>query len=63
MGEILDIKRAKQILSSPAEIEVQYNGVSIWIDEIKEEDSTAIVHLEGGIEERTEVDIESLEEV
>ncbi|TRZ37980.1 H-type small acid-soluble spore protein [Niallia circulans] len=59
----MDINRAKQILSSPAEIEVQYNGVSIWIDEIKEEDQTAIVHLVGGIEERTEVDIASLKEM
>jgi small acid-soluble spore protein H (minor) len=61
--EKVDINRAKQILSSSAEIEVQYNGVSIWIDAIKEEDKTAIVHLVGGIEEQTEVDIASLEEV
>ncbi|MFT8323011.1 MAG: H-type small acid-soluble spore protein [Bacillus sp. (in: firmicutes)] len=59
----MDIKRAKQILSSSAEIGVQYNGVSIWIDEIKEADEIAVVHLIGGIEEQTEVDIASLEEV
>ncbi|WP_445491011.1 H-type small acid-soluble spore protein [Niallia sp. 03133] len=59
----MDINRAKQILSSPAEIGVQYNGVSIWIDEIKEAEETAIVHLIGGIEEQTEVDIANLKEV
>ncbi|MGP7815572.1 H-type small acid-soluble spore protein [Niallia sp. 01092] len=59
----MDINRAKQILSSPAEIEVQYNGVSIWIDEIKEANETAIVHLIGGMKEPTEVDIASLQEV
>ncbi|MER2059508.1 MAG: H-type small acid-soluble spore protein [Niallia sp.] len=59
----MDINRVKQILSSPAEIEVQYNGVSVWIDDLKEDDVTAIVHLVGGIEEQTEVDIASLKEV
>lgn len=63
VGDIMDINRVKQILSSPAEIEVQYNGVSVWIDDLKEDDVTAIVHLVGGIEEQTEVDIASLKEV
>ncbi|HWJ77161.1 MAG TPA: H-type small acid-soluble spore protein [Niallia sp.] len=59
----MDINRVKQILSSPAEINVHYNGVSVWIDGIKEEDATAIVHLVGGMEEQTEVDIASLKEI
>ncbi|CAI9393564.1 MULTISPECIES: H-type small acid-soluble spore protein [Bacillaceae] len=63
VGDILDINRVKQILSSSAEIEVQYNGVSVWIDDIKEEDATVIVHLVGGMEEQTEVDIASLKEI
>jgi len=60
----MDMNRAKQILSSPANIEVEYNGESIWIDDIKEADKTAIVHLlSGGTKEKTEVDIKSLKEV
>lgn len=32
----MDINRAKQILSSSAEIEVKYNGASVWLEDIKE---------------------------
>ncbi|CAM5604813.1 H-type small acid-soluble spore protein [Niallia circulans] len=59
---MMDINRAKQILSSSAEIEVKYNGASVWLEDIKEKDATAIVHLVGGSQEQTEVDIASLEE-
>lgn len=63
-AENMDMNRAKQILSSSANIEVEYNGESIWIDDIKEADKTAIVHLlSGGTKEKTEVDIESLKEI
>ena len=37
----MDINRAKQILSSSAEIEVKYNGASVWLEDIKEKDATA----------------------
>ncbi|WP_313799792.1 H-type small acid-soluble spore protein [Cytobacillus sp.] len=59
----MDIKRVKQILSSSAEIEVKYNGASVWIDQLNEDGKTATVHLRGPLEERSEVDITELKEV
>ncbi|WP_062046517.1 H-type small acid-soluble spore protein [Bacillus sp. JCM 19034] len=58
----MEIKRVKQILSSPADIDVTYNGTSIWIDELNEADHTVTVHLRGPLEERTTVPIDELEE-
>jgi small acid-soluble spore protein H (minor) len=58
----LDIKRVKQILSSSADIEVKYNGTSVWIDQLNEDGRTATVHLRGPLEERTTVEIDELVE-
>ncbi|WP_449619869.1 small, acid-soluble spore protein, H family [Robertmurraya sp. Marseille-Q9965] len=58
----MEVKRLKQILSSSADIEVQYNGASVWIDNLNEDGQTATVHLRGPLEERTTVDIAELEE-
>ncbi|KOP83032.1 H-type small acid-soluble spore protein [Cytobacillus solani] len=58
----MDIRRVKQILSSSAEIEVTYNGASVWIDQLNEDGKTATVHLRGPLEERSEVDITELKE-
>jgi small acid-soluble spore protein H (minor) len=58
----LDTKRVKQILSSSTEIEVTYNGASVWIDQLNEDGKTATVHLRGPLEERSEVDITELQE-
>ncbi|MDQ0155033.1 H-type small acid-soluble spore protein [Robertmurraya andreesenii] len=58
----MDQKRLKQILSSSADIEVQYNGASVWIDKLNEDGRTATVHLRGPLEERTVVDISELDE-
>jgi small acid-soluble spore protein H (minor) len=54
--------RVKQILSSSAEIEVKYNGASVWIDQLNEDGRTATVHLRGPLEERTIVEIAELQE-
>lgn len=59
----MDINRAKQILSSSADINVEYNGASVWIDELNEDDRTASVHLRGPLEERTTVAISDLKEM
>lgn len=60
----MDLVRAKQIVSTPSsDVEVQFNGVSVWIDEIHDNGKTATVHLRGPGEERTEVGIEDLEEI
>ncbi|MBU8877531.1 H-type small acid-soluble spore protein [Bacillus sp. FJAT-29790] len=58
----MDVNRVKQILSSPAEIDVKYNGTSVWIDQLNEDGRTATVHLRGPLEERSNVEISELEE-
>ncbi|UXH43602.1 H-type small acid-soluble spore protein [Rossellomorea vietnamensis] len=59
----MDQNRVKQILSSSADIEVKYRDASVWIDSVKEDGKTAVVHLRGPSEERSEVSISDLEEV
>jgi small acid-soluble spore protein H (minor) len=58
----MDLNRVKQILSSSAEIDVTYNGASVWIDHLNEDGRTATVHLRGPLEERTTVEITELHE-
>ncbi|MHC0038623.1 small, acid-soluble spore protein, H family [Pseudoneobacillus sp. C159] len=58
----MDINRVKQILSSSADIEVKYNGTSVWIDGLNEDGRTVTVHLRGPLEERTIVEIGELSE-
>jgi small acid-soluble spore protein H (minor) len=58
----MDLNRIKQILSSSAEIDVVYNGASVWIDHLNEDGRTATVHLRGPLEERTTVEISELQE-
>ncbi|GAE33142.1 H-type small acid-soluble spore protein [Halalkalibacter akibai] len=59
----MEANRVKQILSSSAEIDVVYNGTSVWIDKLHEDEKRATVHLRGTLEERSEVDISELEEM
>ncbi|OHX41166.1 H-type small acid-soluble spore protein [Cytobacillus oceanisediminis] len=59
----MDATRVKQILSSSADIEVKYNGASVWIDKLNEDGRTATVHLRGPLEERSEVEIGELTEL
>jgi small acid-soluble spore protein H (minor) len=56
----MNINRIKQILSSSADIEVKYNGVSVWIDQLNEDGRTVTVHLRGPLEERSTVEIREL---
>ncbi|MFS0879238.1 small, acid-soluble spore protein, H family [Metabacillus niabensis] len=58
----MDIKRVKQILSSSADIKVLYNGSSIWIDELHENEGLVTCHLRGPLEERTQVAVSELVE-
>ncbi|MDQ0225274.1 H-type small acid-soluble spore protein [Metabacillus niabensis] len=58
----MDIKRVKQILSSSADIKVLYNGASIWIDELHENEGLVTCHLRGPLEERTQVAVSELVE-
>jgi small acid-soluble spore protein H (minor) len=56
----MDANRVKQILSSSADVEVRYNGASVWIDQLNEDGRTATVHLRGPLEERSIVEISEL---
>ncbi|MEQ6354578.1 H-type small acid-soluble spore protein [Lysinibacillus sp. KCTC 33748] len=58
----MDFERAQEIVASPKEYEVSYNGVSIWIDKLHDDGKTATVHLRRSLEERSEVDIGELKE-
>lgn len=58
----MELQRAQEIVTSPKEYEVSYNGVSIWIDKLHEDGKTATVHLRKSLEERSEVDVAELKE-
>ena len=51
-----------EIYSSPSEYEVSYNGVSVWIDKIHDDERSATVHLRNANEEKSEVNISELKE-
>jgi len=57
------MNRVKQILSSSADIKVMYNGSSVWIDELHEEQGMVTCHLRGPLEERSQVSVAELKEV
>lgn len=58
----MDVDRIKQIVGSSNEVDVTYNGVSVWIDKIHEDDKMATVHLRHSLEERSDVEISELKE-
>ncbi len=58
----MDYLRAQEIVASPKEYEVSYNGVSVWIDKLHDDGKTATVHLRRSLEERSEVTISELKE-
>lgn len=60
----MDVRRVKQILSSPADIDVKYHGTSVWIDHLNEDGRTVTCHVRrnGQLEERTVVEIAELVE-
>lgn len=58
----MELNRAKQIISSSAEIDVSYHGLSVWIEKIHEDGKIASVHLLNSPEEISDVDISELNE-
>lgn len=58
----MDFNRAEEIVASPKEYEVTYNGVSVWIDQLHDNGKTATVHLRKSLEEPSEVTIGELKE-
>lgn len=62
----MDVKRAKEIISSIENIDVNYNGSSVWIDQVNGDEVTATVHEiheRGTSGERKQVRISDLKEV
>ncbi|UOY91930.1 H-type small acid-soluble spore protein [Ectobacillus sp. JY-23] len=58
----MDVKRVKQILSSPANIPVSYNGVSVWIESCDEGNAVAQVHDITNPHETVQVNVSELQE-
>jgi small acid-soluble spore protein H (minor) len=62
MGIIMDINRAKEIVSSPVMAKVTCNGSEIYIDSVNEGNNTAVVHPIGQHGSKNEVPLTSLTE-
>jgi small acid-soluble spore protein H (minor) len=58
----MEINRVKQIVSSPKEIIVNYNGVPIWIQSYDENASTARVYTRTNPDDEMDVAIGELTE-
>ncbi|MGM8216695.1 H-type small acid-soluble spore protein [Bacillaceae bacterium W0354] len=58
----MDIEQAKQIIDTPFMIQVKYHGIPVYIQEINEEEETAIVFPLDDMEHVQEVDLEGLYE-
>jgi small acid-soluble spore protein H (minor) len=59
----MDINRAQEIFESPKKIEVQYDGIAVWIDSIDEQSKTVRVYPEGSPEDRRTVSVQELNEM
>lgn len=59
----MDIGRAKQIIDSPTEIEVLYQGVPVWIQTVNEGNETARVYTRENPDDEKVVSVRELNEV
>lgn len=58
----MNVNRAQQILESTKEIEVNYNGSPIWIQNVNPEEGTARVYPRENPEREMTVSIQELQE-
>lgn len=58
----MNVNRAKQILESSQDIEVQHNGMSIWIQNVNPEEGTARVYNRQNPENEMTVNVQELQE-
>ncbi|EIT84649.1 Small acid-soluble spore protein [Fictibacillus macauensis ZFHKF-1] len=58
----MNVERAKQIISSPSDIEVKHQGTSVWIESIDEASQKARVHMNRQPLQSQEVPINELQE-
>ncbi|NOU94594.1 small, acid-soluble spore protein, H family [Paenibacillus sp. LMG 31456] len=59
----MKVYRAQEILQSDAKIEVELNGVSVWIDSVDPTQETAKVHVKQKPADTKVVSVEELQEV
>ncbi|MCZ8524019.1 MULTISPECIES: H-type small acid-soluble spore protein [Paenibacillus] len=59
----MKVYRAQEILRAESRVEVELNGVSVWIDSVDPEKETAKVHTENQPADSRVVPVEELEEV
>lgn len=59
----MKLYRAQEILQSEAKIDVELNGVSVWIDSVDPEKETAKVHVEQQPADSRVVPVEQLQEI
>jgi small acid-soluble spore protein H (minor) len=60
---IVNTGRAKQIVDSPTEIQVHYQGVPVWIQNVNEGDETARVYTRDNPDDEKVVAVAELNEV
>ncbi|MCS7463244.1 H-type small acid-soluble spore protein [Paenibacillus doosanensis] len=59
----MKVYRAQEILQSDAKIEVELNGVAVWIDSVDADQATAKIHVEDRPADARIVAVEQLQEV
>ncbi|MED4602887.1 H-type small acid-soluble spore protein [Paenibacillus validus] len=57
------VHRAQEILNAETKIEVEFNGVPVWIDSVDLEQKTAKVHAEDQPADVKVVPVEALQEI
>ena len=58
----LDVGRAKQIMNSAEEIQVLYQDVPVWIQNVRDNNTAEVIRLEGGNKTAFEVPVYMLVE-
>jgi small acid-soluble spore protein H (minor) len=59
----MNVQRAKQILESPKEIEVHYQGVPVWIQNVDETGHTARVYTANEPDDEKVIPVDQLNEL
>jgi small acid-soluble spore protein H (minor) len=59
----MQVSRAQDILKSDEKIDVELNGVAVWIDSVDAENKTAKVHVEHNPADTRVVSVEELQEI
>lgn len=59
----MNVARAKEILNSPEEIVVHYQGEPVWIQQVDEKEGTARVYKKSNPEQEETVSVAELREI